>query len=114
MENQITIKNAAKIKAKYIVELANGPINKDADAILHNKNIFIVPDILANSGGVMVSYFEWVQNRTGLYWSLLEVHEKLKFKMEHTFNQVYALMEELNIDMRTASYICALRKLERN
>ena len=58
--------------------------------------------------------FEWVQNRIGLYWSLSEVHEKLKCKMEHTFNQVYALMEELNMDMRTASYICALRKLHGN
>lgn len=114
MENQITVKNAAKIKAKYIVELANGPISQDADAILNKKNVLIVPDILANSGGVMVSYFEWVQNRAGFYWPLSEVHQKLKQKIVNTFEQIYTLVENLSIDMRTASYICALKKLYSN
>lgn len=114
IENQITKQNAERIKAKYIIELANGPITKDADSILNKKNVLIIPDILANSGGVMVSYFEWVQNRTGLYWTLSEVHEKLKQKMVYTFDQIYTLVDNLNIDMRTASYICALKKLVLN
>ena len=112
MENQITIKNAPKIKAKYIVELANGPITKEADQILAEKNIIIVPDILANAGGVMVSYFEWLQNRSGLYWDLQEVHDKLKIRMDKAFLQVHELAKKFNTDLRTASYICALKKLE--
>ena len=112
MEDRITAKNAAKIKAKYIVELANGPITKEADQILSEKNIFIVPDILANAGGVIVSYFEWVQNRSGFYWDLEEVYNKLHIKMNKAFLEVYKLAEEFNTDLRTASYICALQKLE--
>jgi len=112
MENQITIKNAPKIKAKYIVELANGPITKEADQILTEKNIVIVPDILANAGGVMVSYFEWLQNRSGLYWDLQEVHDKLKMRMDKAFLQVQELAKNFNTDLRTASHICALKKLE--
>lgn len=112
MENQITINNANNIKAKYIIELANGPISKEADRILRKNNIMILPDILANSGGVIVSYFEWVQNRTGFYWELQEVHDKLKNKIIKSFNNIYKLTTELNVDMRTASYIYALHKLE--
>lgn len=112
MENQITINNANNIKAKYIIELANGPISKEADQILLKNNIMLLPDILANSGGVIVSYFEWVQNRTGFYWELQEVHDKLKNKIIKSFNNIYKLKTELNVDMRTASYIYALNKLE--
>lgn len=112
MEDQITVENAANIKAKYIVELANGPISKEADQILAENNIFIVPDILANSGGVIVSYFEWVQNRTGLYWDLKEVHDKLQYKITTAFKHIYELMFKFDVNMRTASYIYALRKLE--
>ncbi len=112
MENQITVKNAANIKAKYIVELANGPITKEAEQILKKKNIFIVPDLLANAGGVTVSYFEWVQNRSGLYWELPEVHNRLQGKMVNAFKNVYILAKEFSTDLRTASYIYALKKLE--
>lgn len=112
MENQITADNAMNIKAKYIIELANGPITKEADQILTDNNIFIIPDILANAGGVIVSYFEWVQNNTGFYWDLAEVHDKLQHKINNAFNHIYKIKEQYNIDMRTASYIFALKKLE--
>ena len=111
-KNRITVKNAANIKAKYIVELANGPITKEAEQILKKKNIFIVPDLLANAGGVTVSYFEWVQNRSGLYWELPEVHNRLQGKMVNAFKNVYILAKEFSTDLRTASYIYALKKLE--
>ena len=114
IENQITVHNANKINANYIVELANGPIHEGADSILKANNIFIIPDILANAGGVMVSYFEWVQNRSGLYWSQQEVYARLEDKMIATFDQIYLLSQKLNIDFKTASYVCALKNLSSN
>src|SRR5690606_10064500 len=82
MENMIHADNAASIKAKLIVELANGPVTPEADNILEEKGVVVLPDILANAGGVTVSYFEWVQNRQGSYWTLEEIHERLKTIME--------------------------------
>ncbi len=111
LENQITSKNADNIKAKYILELANGPISIDADPILNKKEIMIIPDILANAGGVTVSYFEWVQNKSGLYWELSKIHKKLKEIMSREFNNVYQNMEACNTDMRTAAYVHALNRL---
>ena len=110
LENQITKENASHIKASVIVELANGPTTFDADEILHGKDILVLPDILANAGGVTVSYFEWVQNRSGYYWSLAEVHQRLHEIMVREFRAVYSLMETHKTDMRTAAYIHALNR----
>ena len=111
LENAITKDNVNDVKAKYIVELANGPITSEADAVLVEKDIMVVPDILANAGGVTVSYFEWLQNRSGYYWELEEVHQKLQKIMQKAFGQVYELKVEKQIDMRTAAYAHALRLL---
>jgi glutamate dehydrogenase (NADP+) len=111
MENQIHSDNANQIKAKIIVEVANGPVTYDADAVLANKDILVIPDILANAGGVTVSYFEWVQNRAGYYWTEEEIHYKLETVMVNAFNEVYQLMMEKAIDMRTAAYAVALNRL---
>ncbi|HSX20401.1 MAG TPA: Glu/Leu/Phe/Val dehydrogenase [Gammaproteobacteria bacterium] len=112
LEDQITVKNAAKIKAPYIVELANGPVSSAADAILDQNKTFIIPDILANSGGVIVSYFEWVQNRTGFYWPVEEVHEKLKSIITKAFKSVYELTQSKAITMRTAANVHALNRIQ--
>ena len=110
MENQITKKNAAKIKAPIIVEIANGPITIEANEILNKKDTLIIPDILANAGGVTVSYFEWVQNKSGSYWTLEQVHQRLHEIMTREFNTVFKLKEKHKIDMRTAAYIHALNR----
>jgi glutamate dehydrogenase (NADP+) len=110
LENQITEDNADRIKAKYIVELANGPTTIDADPILQKKGIVVVPDILANAGGVTVSYFEWTQNKSGYYWDLATIHQRLHEIMVREFNNVYALMEKHKTDMRIAAYIHALNR----
>lgn len=111
LENQITTRNAADIKARIILELANGPTTTGADVILEEKGVLVIPDILANAGGVTVSYFEWVQNQTGLYWEVEEVHERLKKIMEKSAVNVWTTMTEYKCDMRTAAYIEALKKL---
>ena len=111
LENQITRENAGRVKAPVIVEVANGPITSDADAVLCEKGTLVVPDILANAGGVTVSYFEWVQNKSGFYWPLDEVHERLERIMSTEFNALYDLMQEKNLDMRTAAYTHALSRI---
>jgi glutamate dehydrogenase (NADP+) len=112
LENQITSDNAKKIKAPVIVEVANGPVTSDGDEILKkNNNLLIIPDILANAGGVTVSYFEWVQNKMGYYWELEEVHQKLHEIMSREFGNVYDLMVEKQIDMRTAAYVLGLNRI---
>ena len=110
IENVITVANAGKIKAQLIAELANGPVSSEADGVLREMEIAIIPDILANAGGVTVSYFEWVQNKTGYYWELEEVHEKLRRIMTREFEHVHRLHSELDIDMRTAAYVLALNR----
>ena len=111
LENVITKRNASKIRASVVLELANGPTTPEADAALHEREILVVPDILANAGGVTVSYFEWTQNKTGYYWTLEEVHERLRTIMSREFGGAHALMLEHKIPMRTATYARALKRL---
>jgi glutamate dehydrogenase (NADP+) len=111
LEGVITRHNADDIKAKAIIEIANGPILYEADKILNDKDIKVVPDVLANAGGVSVSYFEWVQNRSGQIWLLDEVHQKLKDKMTDAFLNVWQLAEDENLSLREAAYVKALRRI---
>ena len=111
MENQITDENAHKVKAKLIVEGANGPTTDDADAILHKKGVTIIPDILANGGGVTVSYFEWVQNRTGYYYHEDEVNKRADRWMKQAFGNVWEVAIKYKTSMRIAAYIYALEKI---
>ncbi len=111
LENQITSDNAARIRAPVIVEVANGPVTSDADEILNERGKLIVPDILANAGGVTVSYFEWVQNKAGFYWTLDDVQDRLHSIMQNQFNEVYRLKIQHGIDMRTAAYALALTRI---
>jgi glutamate dehydrogenase (NADP+) len=111
LENQITSENAARIRAPVIVEVANGPVTTDADAILNQRKKLVVPDILANAGGVTVSYFEWVQNKIGYYWSLDEIRQKLQTVIVGQFQAVYQFMESHQIDMRTSAYAIGLTRI---
>jgi glutamate dehydrogenase (NADP+) len=111
LEHQITESNVENIKAKLIFEVANGPIDSIADRILTDKGIHVFPDILVNAGGVTVSYFEWVQNRSGLYWTLPEVNQRLKDKMIEETEITWSISQEKGISMRTAAYIHALNRL---
>ncbi|MGF1479752.1 MAG: Glu/Leu/Phe/Val dehydrogenase [Cyanophyceae cyanobacterium] len=111
LENQLTAANAADVRAQFIFELANGPTTSEADQILERKGTAIFPDILMNAGGVTVSYFEWVQNRSGLYWTLAEVEQRLQEKMKQETETVWSLAQELSVSMRTAAYIHALKRL---
>ncbi len=113
LEGQITDKNAAKIKAKIIAEGANGPTESAADKILFEKNVFVIPDILANAGGVVVSYFEWVQGIQKLFWTEKEVNNKLFEIMSNTFAKVHAVSVEKKVNMRTAALICGIDRLSR-
>jgi glutamate dehydrogenase (NAD(P)+) len=111
IENQITSKNANKIKAKIILELANGPTTPDADEILHNKEVLVLPDFLANAGGVTTSYFEWVQNVGGYYWTKEEVYEKLDKKMTAATEAVLYESEKYKVDPRTGAYVISVRRV---
>ncbi len=111
IENQIRSDNAANVKAKIVLELANGPTTPEADVILEKNGVLHIPDFLANSGGVTVSYFEWVQNLYGYYWTAEEVYEKLDKKMTSAFNAVYAKRKELKVDMRVAAYAVAVGRV---
>lgn len=108
--NQITTDNAQDIKAEIICEAANGPTTEEATEMLTEKDKLIVPDVLASSGGVTVSYFEWVQNKTGFYWEDEEIQELLETKMRKSFDEVFKIHETRQVDMRLAAYIIGLRK----
>ena len=111
LENQITAANASRVKARYIFEVANGPISSEGDTILEAQGIQVFPDILVNAGGVTVSYFEWVQNRSGFYWSLEEVNQRLERSMVEETERIWAIAQDLAISPRTAAYVHALRRL---
>lgn len=111
LENQITEANAGNVRAKMIFEVANGPINSAADRILEANGVYVFPDILVNAGGVTVSYFEWVQNRSGLYWTLDEINQRLKHRMVEEADRIWAIAHDLSIDLRTAAYVHALSRL---
>jgi len=110
-ENQITEDNAAKVRAKVVVEGANGPTSPEADPILLDNGVLVVPDILANAGGVTVSYFEWVQNRLGFYWREREVNERLVEYMTHAFQAVFATTDKFKTNPRIGAYILALDRV---
>jgi glutamate dehydrogenase (NAD(P)+) len=110
-EDQITAKNANKLNCKIIVEGANGPTTAKADPILLDKGILVVPDILANAGGVTVSYFEWVQDRMGYFWTIDRVNRRLERMMHQAFSNVYKTAEEFNVSLRIGAYILAIDKV---
>ncbi|HZG38408.1 MAG TPA: Glu/Leu/Phe/Val dehydrogenase, partial [Nodosilinea sp.] len=111
LENQITAENADAIQARYIFEVANGPTTSEADDRLAAKGIYVFPDILVNAGGVTVSYFEWVQNRSGLYWTVEDVNSRLKSMMVTEAERIWKIAQDLDIRPRTAAYVHALERL---
>jgi glutamate dehydrogenase (NAD(P)+) len=111
LENVITSKNASQIKAKIICEGANGPTTAAADAMLDEKGIFVIPDILANAGGVTVSYFEWVQDRGGYFWTEQTVNDRLREIMEQSFKAVLDLSRQHKVNMRTAAYMLSISRV---
>ena len=111
MEEQITVENAEKIRAAAIVEGANGPTTLDADRILHERGIPIIPDIVANAGGVIVSYFEWVQDLQSYFWNIEEVRSKLSSWMGKAFGEVWTVAQERDVDLRTAAHVLAVDRV---
>jgi len=111
LENMIDRDNAGSVRARLVLELANGPVTSEADAILADKGVVVLPDILANAGGVTVSYFEWVQNRQGYYWTVEEIHDRLRAIMEREGRAIWTLANDRGITVRTAAYVHALSRL---
>jgi glutamate dehydrogenase (NAD(P)+) len=111
LENVITTRNAGEIKARVICEGANGPTTAAADSILEENGIFVIPDILANAGGVTVSYFEWVQDRGGYFWAEDLVNERLETIMRRSFHDVLSLSKQKRVNMRTASYMVSIDRV---
>jgi glutamate dehydrogenase (NAD(P)+) len=111
VENQITSENAHRLQARILCEGANGPCTAQADEIVDGKGIFVIPDILANAGGVTVSYFEWVQDRQGFFWSEREVNERLKEVIEHSFEEVTRYAELHKVNNRLAAYMLAIDRV---
>ena len=111
LENLITAENAGEVKARIIAEGANGPTMPEADKILEKKGVFIIPDILCNAGGVTVSYFEWVQNRIGYYWTEDEVNRRLEIAMVAAFNDVHAVAQQYKVNMRVAAFMLGIKRV---
>ena len=111
LENAITLANVGQVKAKIIAELANGPTTPGADRVLDDQGVFLVPDILANAGGVTVSYYEWVQNQYSFFWSEQQINEALEQAMRTAFASVYETAQRYGTDMRTGAYILAVDRV---
>jgi glutamate dehydrogenase (NAD(P)+) len=111
LENQITHVNADRVKAKIVAEAANGPTTPEADAILYDKGVFVIPDILCNAGGVTVSYFEWVQDMQSFFWTEARINESLKEIMDRAFNDVHRMSTTREVDMRAAAYMVAVSRV---
>ena len=111
IENVITEKNAANVKARIIAEAANGPTTPEADAILHKNGKYMIPDFLCNAGGVTVSYFEWVQNIGGYYWTIDEVYDRLKVKMIKAFHETHDMAKKHNVDNRIGAYMVSVQRV---
>jgi len=111
LENQITSKNANKIQAKIVAEAANGPTVPEADKILYERKVVVLPDVLANAGGVTVSYFEWAQDIQGFYWSLEEVNQRLERVMVRSYADVHKVAEERHVHNRTAAYVVSIQRV---
>jgi glutamate dehydrogenase (NAD(P)+) len=111
LENQITAANAADIKARIVAEAANGPTTPDADEIMYDRGVFLIPDILANAGGVTVSYFEWVQDLNRDHWTEVEVNAKLRTIMVQAFEEVLEESTKQEVNMRTAAYLLAVQRV---
>jgi glutamate dehydrogenase (NAD(P)+) len=113
LEGQIDTHNAEKIKARVIVEGANGPVSSAATKILHKRNIFIAPDVVANGGGVIVSYFEWVQDIMSFFWDEHEIDGRLKSIITKAFDNIVVFKNEKNVDMRSAAMAVSIQRLEK-
>jgi glutamate dehydrogenase (NAD(P)+) len=111
LENQITLANASRIRAKIVAEAANGPTTPGADEVLHKNGVFLIPDILANAGGVTVSYFEWVQSLQAFFWEEAQVNHHLEKVMTRAFNEVLSIAKKFNVHMRAAAYILAVGRV---
>ena len=111
LENQITMQNAERVQARIVAEAANGPTTPDADLVLHNRGIMVIPDVLANAGGVTVSYFEWVQDLQELFWDEDDVNRRLERVMVKAFADVHATATKHNVEMRTGAYILAIERV---
>ena len=111
LENQITLENASRIKARIVAEAANGPTTPGADEVLHQRGVFMIPDILANAGGVTVSYFEWVQDLQCFFWQQDEVNARLKQIMKRAFRDVLETTRKHRVHMRTAAYLLAIGRV---
>jgi glutamate dehydrogenase (NAD(P)+) len=111
LENQITAENAPSVRARIVVEAANGPTTPEAHNLMHERGILVIPDILANSGGVTASYFEWVQDRYGYFWTEAEVNERLEAKMCEAIDAVLKTSVKYSVDMRTAAYLVAINRV---
>ena len=111
LENVLTEENAHKVQAKIVLEIANGPTTPKADEIMREKGVLVLPDILSNAGGVTVSYFEWVQNRYGYFWSEEEVNARLTQKMKESFANVWNMAKESSVDLRTAAYMVSVKRI---
>ncbi len=111
LENQITKANVRKVRAKVIGEGANGPITPEADAILHKKGVTVIPDILCNAGGVIVSYFEWVQDNMGYFWEEAEVNRRLEIKMVEAYKDVQEMSHSEDVSLRLAAYMIAIKRV---
>ena len=111
LENQITRLNAPRIKARVVAEAANGPTTPEADEILYDNGVFVIPDILCNAGGVTVSYFEWVQDMQSFFWTEDRINDSLKGIMDRAFEDVHAMADRHEVDMRTAAYMVAVARV---